>query len=186
MKRKPAIIVHDWETTGLVKHPRALARSQPRAIEFGAVVLDADGEIVSEHSFLINPQCRIEPIITKITGLTDDDLAAEPTFSEIFPTIRDLFSSCRAVVAHNLPFDEQIYRSECERLGVEFERSGFPEIRMCSAQEFRETSGRNPPKLLDLYARIMGKPLEQTHRALDDVKALVEIIQKEKLACYLS
>jgi hypothetical protein len=34
---------------------------------------------------------------------------------------------------------------------------------------------------LELYEAVIGKPLAQTHRALDDVAALVEIIVKEKL-----
>jgi len=35
--------------------------------------------------------------------------------------------------------------------------------------------------MLELYEAVLGKPLAQTHRALDDVKALVEIIQAEAL-----
>ena len=33
----------------------------------------------------------------------------------------------------------------------------------------------------ELYAAVLGRPLAQTHRALDDVNALLEIVRHEKL-----
>jgi hypothetical protein len=56
----------------------------------------------------------------------------------------------------------------------------WPEIELCTVGLHKDDWGRNP-KLIELYAATMGKPLAQTHRALDDVMALVEIIQKAEL-----
>jgi DNA polymerase III epsilon subunit-like protein len=81
-------------------------------------------------------------------------------------------------VAHNLPFDRAIMRGELARHGVtDFP---WPEREVCTVGLYKEAWGRNP-KLLELYEDVLGRPLAQTHRALDDVKALVEIIQSEEL-----
>jgi DNA polymerase III epsilon subunit-like protein len=172
------IIVFDTETTGLTLHPRAPAEKQPRMIEFGAVLLDRDGSVVEEAGMLCNPQEPITPEITKITGLTDADVADAPTFEQLLPQLVRLFGEASCVVAHNLPFDRAIIRGELMRLGVtDFP---WPVNEFCTVQLYADEWGRNP-RLIELYAAVMGEPLAQTHRALDDVLALVKIIQKEQL-----
>ena len=82
------------------------------------------------------------------------------------------------MVAHNLPFDKAIIRGELARCGIE--DFPWPERELCTVGLHRDAWGRNP-RLVELYESVMGKPLAQTHRALDDANALVEIIQKEEL-----
>jgi hypothetical protein len=36
------------------------------------------------------------------------------------------------------------------------------------------------PRLINLYEYVMGRPLAQTHRALDDAMAVFEVLQKDK------
>jgi len=172
------IIVFDTETTGLTLHPDAPLSKQPKIIEFGAVILE-QGEIMEEASLLINPLEPLTAEIIKITGLTDDDLRNEDPFSEHLPYFSELFSSCGHVMAHNLPFDKAMIMNEIARIpsSIPFP---WPERETCTVGLYKELWGYNP-KLLQLYEDVMGKPLEQTHRALDDVKALVEIIQEEEL-----
>ncbi len=172
------ILVFDTETTGLTLHPRAPVEKQPRMIEFGAVLIDASGAVVEEASMLCNPQEPITPEITKITGLTDADVAGAPTFEQLLPQLRRLFGGARSVVAHNLPFDRAILRGELARCGAE--DFPWPAGEFCTVQMYADAWGRNP-RLIELYAEVMGEPLAQTHRALDDVLALVRIIQKEQL-----
>ena len=169
----------DFETTGLNKHPDADLHKQPKAIEFGGVLISLkDGSIKEELNILINPREPLEAIITKITGITNEQLVGQPTFDEALPTIRAMFAKAVGVVAHNLPFDKAILFGELARRNItDFP---WPPREMCTVGLYREQWGRNP-KLIELYESIMGKPLAQTHRALDDVKAMVEFIQKEKL-----
>lgn len=172
------IIVFDTETTGLTLHPRAPVTRQPRMIEFGAVLLDARGEVVEEASVLCNPQEPITEEITKITGLTDADVRDAPTFEQLLPQLTRLFGAAQAVVAHNLPFDRTIIHGELARAQVT--HFPWPRAEFCTVQLYAEAWGRNP-RLVELYAHVMDEPLAQTHRALDDVLALVKIIQKERL-----
>ena len=175
------IAIIDWETTGLTLHPDVAAHKQPKAIEFGGVLLriSADEVRIEEAtSILINPGEPLEPIITKITGLTDADLADAPTFMQVLPQLVRFFKEADGVVAHNLPFDRSILRGELVRNNItEFP---WPASELCTIGVYQAQWGRNP-KLIELYHAIMGRPLAQTHRALDDVNALAEIFIKERL-----
>lgn len=170
-------LVFDWETTGLVKHPKSKISVQPRAIEFGGCLVDSQGRILDELALIIDPQQKLEAIITKITGLTDEDVAGKPKFAEVFPQIREIFSKADILIAHNLPFDKSITQLELQRLGnPEFP---WPKYEVCTAQENQPIWGRRP-KLLELYEYALGKKLDQTHRALDDCRALAEIVIQGK------
>jgi DNA polymerase III epsilon subunit-like protein len=171
------ILVFDTETTGLNFHPDAPLAKQPQMIEFGAMLLSRkDGSIVEEFNTLINPGVPLPAIITKITGLTDADLASAPTFQEVAIEIFGLFQKSTCMVAHNLPFDQAILRGELARMSAI--NWPWPDASLCTVGLYREVFGYNP-KMTELYEQVMKKPLAQTHRALDDVRALVEIIQKD-------
>lgn len=180
------ILVFDTETTGLTLHPDADYRKQPRMIEFGGVLLGARGAVEAELSVLVNPGEPLTPEITKITGITDADLADALPFAEVLPQLRLMFNGATAVVAHNLPFDRAIVQGELRRLNPELATTlRWPAREMCTVGLYAPDWGRNP-RLVELYEATMGKPLRQTHRALEDVQALVEIIQQEQLWRFLN
>lgn len=171
-------IVFDNETTGLLKHPSAKLELQPKVIEFGAALLDQKGKRIREIDLLINPGEPLEEIITKITGITDDDLQDAPTFGEVLPQIQAMFLEADVMIAHNLPFDKDVLGVEIRRLN---ETSAspivmpWPAIGICTVAENMDRYGYRI-KLQDLYRDVTGKPFQQSHRALDDVNALVEVV----------
>lgn len=167
--------VFDTETTGLLKHPRAKDEAQPRCIEFGAVVVDEHGVQHDELELLIDPGERLDPVITKITGITDSDLKGKPRFAEVADRIEQLLTSCDAVVAHNLPFDYGVMEREFHLLGRELR---WPDIQLCTVQENVPVYGYRV-KLKDLYRDVTGETWHQGHRALDDCKRLAEVVVTE-------
>jgi len=167
-------LVFDTETTGIPKHPASKMSVQPKIIEFGAALVDSKGEVLETLQLIINPQEPIEPIITKITGLTDDDLKDKPTFLKVAPQIAALFSKADAVIAHNLPFDSTLIDLEVER--NKLPEWPWPRIQICTVQEHAEEWGFRP-RLENLYEHLKGEPANQTHRALDDVNLLIEVCQ---------
>ena len=173
------ILVYDTETTGLTLHPNAPLKKQPKIIEFGAVLLDPrTGSIEEEISIMVNPGEPLTDEIIKITGITDADLIDAAPFSAIIPQLRRLFSAATTVIAHNLPFDKAMMKNELIRADcLDFP---WPTKELCTVGIYKEEWGRNP-KLIELYEAVMSKPLAQTHRALDDVIALVDIIQREEI-----
>ena len=169
-------LVFDTETTGLTKHPSAKMEMQPKIIEFAGVLV-REQEIVGELEMILDPGEKIEPLITKITGLTDEDLLGKPTFRDVEPAIYEFFSSADTLVAHNLPFDSTLIDLEIARLNDvrKTDRWSWSRWEMiCTVQEHAEEFGYRP-KLTELYSEYFGEKLDQKHRALDDVKALARI-----------
>ena len=173
MKR---IGVFDTETTGLPLHSKAPLSKQPHIIEFAIAHLH-DGVIASTYTTLLKPPVPITDEITKITGLTDADVEDAQTFEQAWPMIKKSIESVDILVAHNLPFDESLLKFEMERAGVELV---WPEQLVCTVQLYIDEYGRRV-RMQELYELKLGKPLHQTHRALDDVNALCEIFIHEKL-----
>lgn len=167
-------IIFDTETTGLPLPVVAPLDKQPRIIEFGMIVVDGE-EIHSEYNWLVNPGQTITEEITKITGITNEDLVGQPSFGEIFDMIADVFSNADACIAHNAPFDTKLVNFEARRLEREFP---WPKNVICTVQEYTPTFGRRP-KLIDLYEHVLKEPLAQTHRASDDALALYKALKAD-------
>ena len=173
MKR---IGVFDTETTGLPLHNKAPLDKQPHIIEFALACVEHGG-IISSFSTLIKPPVSISEEITKITGLTDADVADAPTFAEVLPSIQLAMDGLDILIAHNLPFDESMMKFELQRCGVQLV---WPEQLVCTVQLYMDEYGKRV-RMQELYELKLGKPLNQTHRAMDDVEALCEIVIAEKL-----
>jgi DNA polymerase III epsilon subunit-like protein len=167
------ILVFDTETTGLTLHPDAPLAKQPKIIELGAALVDREGNVVETLSQLVHPRESITEEITRITGITNEDLVGAPNFEECLPQLRHIFGQAFAVFAHNLPFDKKLLMYDLKRAACE--DFPWPETEYCTIGLHRSIWGRNM-KMTELYEHAMKKPLPQTHRALDDVMALVEIV----------
>jgi len=172
-------LVIDFETTGLPFHPHAKQELHPRAIEFAGVLMNEVGEVSAEDSWLIKPPGEISEVITKITGITNTDLAAAEPFVVHLSRLRELFDQADALVAHNLPFDAGILAHELALIG-ELAAWRWPPHLICTVQTYEPLWGRRP-KLIELYEAVTNNKYVQTHRALDDVRALVDIVAQERL-----
>jgi DNA polymerase-3 subunit alpha (Gram-positive type) len=171
-------IVLDCETTGLTKPSSVDLSQQPQIIELALAVIE-DGALLSEHEWLINPGKPLTEEIIKITRITDDMLADKPAFPAVLPEIIGVFAGADQLVAHNASFDTACLTYELQRCGcADFP---WPERTTCTVQEYVHEFGHRP-RLTQLYERKIGKPLDQKHRAMSDVQALVEILLKEQLA----
>lgn len=179
-----AALIIDFETTGLTLHPDAKSHLQPRAIEFAGVLVAVDGSVMEEDSFLINPGVQISDEINKITGITNEQLIDAPSFEVVAPRIARLMAQANALIAHNLPFDRAILQHELTLAGL-LEGWRWPPQELCTVQMYEPMWGRRP-RLIELYESIMGKPYEQTHRALDDVRALAELITKDAVLEFIA
>ncbi len=164
--------VFDFETTGLLLPSTVDVSKQPRAIEL-AVALVRGNAIIATHEWRFNPQQPLPAIITKITGLTDADLYDQPPFSQTLTEIVSVFKKAAVGIAHNAPFDVGILTHELTR--AKCSTFPMPPRICCTVQEYFHQFGYRP-KMTELYERILKRPLAQKHRALDDVRALVELL----------
>lgn len=170
-------IVFDCETTGLTRPSVLPEKVQPQIIELAIAVIE-DGKITAQHQWLVNPGQPLSEEITKITGIADDMLRGMPAFPAIADDVLRLFKGADQIFAHNAPFDMACVEYEMRRCRRELTHAALV---ICTVQEYVHEFGHRP-KLTELYERKLGKPLAQTHRAMDDVLALCEIILLEELA----
>ncbi len=166
-------LIVDTETTGLLKPKKVPLNEQPRIIELCIVRTDGK-EVIASNSWLISPEQEITAEITKITGIKNEDLIGKPTFKELLPEIEEAFLGADTFIAHNAPFDRGMLLNDIAR--AEWPKEfPWPASIVCTVQEFQHEYGRRM-KLTELYEKKVGKPLAQTHRALDDVLALHEAL----------
>jgi DNA polymerase III epsilon subunit-like protein len=172
---KIKMIVFDLETTGLPKAEGSDLDIQPRIIEFGAIKLDDDLKEMDRMEFFCNPGHPLDPIITKITGITDDELKDEKPFVAYFQQVCEFFLGEATLVAHNLPFDRKILKFELERLD-KLTSFPWPYKQICTVEVGEGVWGKKR-KLVDLYEEITGKPHKGAHRSTADVEALIEVFK---------
>ena len=161
----------DVETTGLDP-------GEDRIIEVGIITFEK-GEIVERYQSLVNPGCSIPADSTRVTGITNDDVADAPPFAEIAQEVHSRLEN-RGVVAYNLDFDRGFLTTELERVGLAYpeDSPGFdPYIFAWSF--YRHLPRRN----LGAIAKALDIPLEEAHRAAADaeVAGLVLLKLSERL-----
>lgn len=102
-------IIFDTETTGLNEQT-------DKIIEIGALKYE-NNQLVEEFSCLINPEIEIPPIITSITGITNDMVKLEKTIEEVLPKFIE-FVSDYPIICHNTPFDMGFINENLKKLNL--------------------------------------------------------------------
>lgn len=168
------ICLYDTETTGLLSPKVVKLEKQPQILELFALTLNQEGEgedavftEVSARLWMFNPGKPISPIITRITGLRDADVADAPPFSKCAEEVKAFLEDADRVVAHNLSFDLGMVGIEMERCGKKVD---WPEL-CCSVEQTITLRGYRL-KLTDLHEFLFGEPLANAHRAENDVRGL--------------
>lgn len=161
--------IYDTETTGLISNSLIPMADQPRIIEFFGHLIDtATGKAVDELEFFANPGAPLEPIITKITGITDADLCNEKPFSANTHRLKQMLIRAEGIVAHNLSFDLAMLANEFARLGEAFSP---PRRKICTVEQSEWYCGHRL-SLTALHEHLFGEPFAGAHRARHDVEAL--------------
>ena len=106
-------IVCDTETTGL-------SMTMNRLTEI-ALIKIYNYEIVDIYKTLINPQQHIPAFITKLTGITNEDVMNKPIFKNIHKEILDFMtpygdSEQVVFVGHNVMFDYKFLLESFRRI----------------------------------------------------------------------
>ena len=80
------LVIFDLETTGL-----DLVKDRIIQISYIKVSTNGDEERGDE---LVNPERPIEPIITQLTGISNEDVKDKPTFKQLSQKLADKFTGC--------------------------------------------------------------------------------------------
>jgi DNA polymerase-3 subunit epsilon len=155
------VVVVDTETTGLY--------TSDRVIEVGAVTFDLAGKVIDEWDTLINPRRDVGP--TWLHGITASMVAGAPGFEDVAAPLAARLHGA-VVVAHNLPFDARLLRSEFARLGSSLDFAvGIDTLRLVRC------------KLDDACAQY-GIRRQGAHQALSDARATGELLFRVAGECH--
>jgi DNA polymerase III epsilon subunit family exonuclease len=159
----------DVETTG------ASAEWGDRVIELGIARFEG-GRMVAQYQQLIDPQRRISPGVSALTGITDSMLVGQPKFTEQFSAALELLQGA-AVLGHNVRFDLSFLRKEFRRCGCDLpEKLGDVPV-LDTVRIARRRFGRGGNGLQNL-ARRLGCPPTTAHRALADALTTAAVFER--------
>ena len=166
---KKPLVVFDLETTGL-------DLVKDRIIQISYIKVWPDGREEREN-FLVNPEVHIIPLITNLTGISDEDVKDKPTFKQLAQKLRDEFSGCDFAGFNSNHFDIPLLAEEFLRAGIDFD---FSKCRLIDAQTiFHKMERRNLAAAYKFYCgRRMDKDFE-AHRADQDTEATYRVLQAE-------
>ena len=159
MFERPAVFV-DIETNG--------GNGERGRITEIAVIRVEGGEVVDEYTSLVNPGSPIPHWITRLTGITNNDLVSAPYFDDIAADLHRIMEGA-IFVAHNVRFDYSFVKRQLEANGYSFRPKLFCTVRMSRAM-YPEHRGHSLEKII----RRHGIAVNGRHRAYDDAKAIYD------------
>jgi len=159
----------DVETTG------ASADFGHRVTELGIVRMER-GQVVGEYQQLIDPQRKISPGVSALTGITNEMVAGQPRFCDQLPAALPLLRGA-VVVGHNIRFDLSFLLREFRRSGSDMaELLGDVPV-LDTVRMARRRFGRGGNGLQRLAPRLGIAPTG-AHRALADAQTTALVFQR--------
>ena len=166
LKLTRPLVFFDLETTGTnITHDRI--------VEISIVKLMPDGTVV-ERSRRLTPEMPIPAEATAVHHITDDDVAAEPTFRQVAASLSKLLQGCDIAGFNSNRFDIPLLDQEFHRAGVDFDLNG---VRFVDVQTIYHK--KEPRTLVAAYRYYCGKELEEAHSALADTRATMEVLMAQ-------
>ena len=183
----------DTETTGLPimigynrYHPYYQLEyyEQSRMIELGYMVYDSNNNKIKEFNKIIKPN-NFEITNSHIHGITNEQAINEGI--NIIDALKELEQDLKyadTLIAHNINFDINIILSEASRGKCsKLVECLHKKVKKCTFKLAQTIYNKNF-KLVKLYSHLFNKEIVQEHRALSDVKILVdcyyELVIKEQ------
>jgi len=162
---KPIAFI-DIESTGVLPET-------DRIVEITIAKVHVDGTIeVKTKRF--NPEVPIPAGATKIHGITDADVANEPTFKKVARAMLNFITGCDLAGYASNRFDIPILNAEFIRAGVDFDYQGVVFYDICNI--FMRKEGRT---LVDAYRFYCGKELVGAHGSAADAMATLEVFEAQ-------
>ncbi len=158
----PKLAFVDIETTG--SH-----FERDRITEIGIKTLENDGVSIWER--LIDPQIYIPQNIQRLTGISPQMVASQPTFEDLAKEIKEELEG-KIFVAHNARFDYGFIKASLKRLGIDFK----PKV-LCTVKLSRLLFPNQSRHNLDTIIQSHGLVVSARHRALGDADLLLQFWQ---------
>ncbi len=157
MFNEPVVYV-DIETTG------GSYRSS-RIIEFAAIRVE-NGEVTETYKTLINPGSPIPYHITRLTGISTNDVADAPFFHDIADQIHAVLQGA-VFIAHHVRFDYSFIKKQLEMCNVSYNPRMLCSVRLSRAL-YPDERGHGLEAIINRF----GIETAARHRAYDDAEAV--------------
>ena len=160
------LVIFDLETTGL-----DLVKDRIIQISFIKVMPNGQEERGDE---LINPEKPIDPQITQLTGISNEDVKDKPTFKQLAQKLAQKFLGCDFAGFNSNNFDIPLLAEEFLRAGIDFDFSRSRLIDACAI--FRKMERRNLAAAYKFYCGRMMEEDFEAHRADQDTEATYRVL----------
>lgn len=157
-------IILDTETTGLGWDAEIVEIS----------IIDSTGKVL--YDSLVKPQRSIPDDAIAIHGISNEDVACAPTWSEVWQQIQPIFANYHKILIFNAEYDERLIRQSCKIAkidGIDDELYEFYCRCSCVMEAYAQLLGSD--RWISL-ANATGKTT--LHRALADCQAVLQLINK--------
>lgn len=160
------VCIIDTETTGLDTATCEIIELGYQIVEF-----DSDGffyQVIAAKNFLQEPKGEISDEVTKVTGITLDDVKGHAIpWQEVEQDMADV----KLLIAHNAGFDRPVL----ERFNTVF----IDKVWGCSVSQIDWFNLANiSSRSQEFLCWKAGSFFYDAHRALDDVQALTQLLQQ--------
>jgi DNA polymerase-3 subunit alpha (Gram-positive type) len=162
---KEPYIVLDIETTGLSK-------DRHKITEIAAIKIEKQ-KVQKEFHTLINPQVKISPFITHLTGITDSMVKDSPIIEEIMPKFLK-FLNKEPIVAHCASFDYGFLNHN----SILHTSKELTNSKICTKKLARRLIPSLPGYSLLRLSEHFKINNEQAHRAMSDVKTTSQVFSE--------
>ncbi|MCY4616500.1 MAG: 3'-5' exonuclease [Chloroflexi bacterium] len=158
------LAVLDLETTGV-------NAATDRAVEIAALRIEPSGAYAG-HSRRVHPGMPIPAAATAVHGITDGDVALEPSFGDIARRLADFLEGCDLAGFNVGHFDIPLLEAEFRRAGVEFSMEGR---RIVDAQGiFHHYEPRDLAAAVRFYT---DRDIEDAHSARGDLVSTLYVLR---------
>ena len=168
------LVLFDTETTGL-------QYSRDEIIEFAAVVVElVDGKptITKQYDELVTlaPGSFIPPVIQKLTGISNEDVAARGIPKEqVCSDMAELFRGNSLLIAYNAHFDLSFLYYMLLRHGDPTILKGKDKLDLLTVYKDRRSYPHKLCNAIEAYG--LSDQVVNSHRAVDDVVATVAVME---------
>ena len=166
LKIEKPIAFFDLETTGT-------NIATDRIVQVAVIKLTPGGK-EEELDQLINPEIPIPEETTLIHGISDADVADQPTFREFAPELDLFLKDCDLAGYNSIKFDIPFLVEEFLRADVDFD---LKDRRVVDVQNIFHKM--EPRTLKAAYRYYCGKNLDMAHNAAADTMATYEVLKAQ-------
>lgn len=154
-------LVFDTETSGLIENPARRLEVQPEIIAFASCfIIPSEDSIYGDYYKEFKPRKPIGADITKITGLTNEQLNKCDYIDSHLEHLINLLENAPVIIGQNVRFDMSMIELECQRYGKSIAWPTAIDL----VQHAIHIEGYRL-KLGDLYMKLFGRTFADAHRA---------------------